>query len=174
MALAANWHKLAEIVGVVKPPSLSLVPIRIDMGTLQSAQNFYFDNSTTLTINVNSNVSKLIIAIPSSASEWYSMAGGFKELYLKVSIDITTLTLPNIPLVANGVSAINPGSDSAYWKFEFQETPLTYYSFKGEIFVLNPLEPGNHTVRVEGMGETSIPAQQVNFDITIYLEIIPS
>jgi hypothetical protein len=73
---------------------------------------------------------------------------------------------------------INPGTDSAYWKFEFQESSLAYYSYKGggswnpEIW--NPLKPGNHTVLITVAGKTSIPAQHVNLMITLYLEIIPA
>lgn len=176
-AIATNWHMLAEIVGVVKPPSSRLIPIRIDLGTLQPAQKFDLCVNTTLTCNGNFNVSKLIIAIPSSASEWYAMAGGFKDLYLKVAIDVTTLGLPDIPVVANGSSAINPGSDSAYWKFEFQDASYSYYSYKGggswNPRIWNPLRPGDHIVCVCVMGETSTPAQQVNSRITLYLEISP-
>lgn len=177
-AIASNWHKLAEIVGVVKPPSSSLIPISIDLGTLQPAQSFGADGYANLTCNTSYNVSKLVLAIPSTASEWHSMAGGFKDLYLKVSVDVVTLTMPDIPVVADDSSAINPGTDSDYWKFEFQETPLTYYSYKGggswNPQVWNPLEPGNHTVWVTVAGKTSIPAQQVNLTITLYLEIIPA
>ena len=177
-AVAADWYKLAEIVGVVKPQSSTLVPIRIDLGTLQPAQSFFRDANTTLTCNGEYDVSKLIIAVPSLASEWYAMAGGFKNLYLKVSIDVTTLTLPDIPVVKDGSSAINPGTDSAYWKFEFQDTLLAYYSYRGggswNPQVWNPLKPGNHTVLISVYGETSVPAQQVNLSLTLYLEIKPA
>jgi len=162
-AVAANWHKLAEIFGVVKPPTSTLIPIKIDLGTLQPNQDFTVSSNTTLTCNSEYNVSKLIIAIPYSAGEWYAMVGGFKNLYLKVTIDVVTiLTMPDIPVVMDGSSAINPGTDSAYWKFEFQESSLAYYSYKGggswnpEIW--NPLKPGNHTVLITVAGKTSIPA----------------
>jgi len=177
-AVAGNWHRLAEIVGVVKPPSSTLVPIRIDLGTLQPAQIFFAHANTTLTCNSKYNVSKLIIAVPSLASEWYAMAGGFKDLYLKVTIDVITLGLPDIPVVKDGSSAINPGTDSAYWKFEFTELPLTYYSYKGggswNPQIWNPLRPGNHTVFISVRGETSVPAQLVNLSLTLYLEIKPA
>jgi hypothetical protein len=173
-AVAADWYKLAEIVGVVKPQSSTLVPIRIDLGTLQPAQSFFRDANTTLTCNGEYDVSKLIIAVPSLASEWYAMAGGFKNLYLKVTIDVMTLTLPDIPVVENGSSAINPGADSAYWKFEFQEGALAYYSYKGKLEVFNPLEPGDHIVFISVYGETSAPAQEVNLSLTLYLEIKPA
>jgi len=177
-AIASNWHKLAEIVGVIKPPSSGLIPVRIDLGTLQPAQTFTFYANTTLTCNSEYNVTKLIVAIPSSASEWRAMIGGFKDLYLKVQIDVITLSLPDIPVVVGGSSAINPGTDSNYWRFEFQETPISYYSYKGggtwSPQIWNPLKPGNHTVYIDVTGQTSIPAEQVNFSITLYLEMVPA
>ncbi|MEM4469036.1 MAG: hypothetical protein QXS32_08240 [Candidatus Nezhaarchaeales archaeon] len=57
------------------------------------------------------------------------MAGGFKDLYLMVTIDVVTLCTPDIPVVVNGSSAINPGSGSAYWKFEFQDESYGYYYY---------------------------------------------
>ena len=98
--------------------------------------------------------------------------GGFQKLYLSVGVDVAVLLAPDIPIVANGSSAINPGSDSAYWKFEFQETPLAYYSYKNWSPPI--VEHGNHTVLVYVEGETSIPAQQVNLSLTLYLEIKPA
>lgn len=172
-AITANWHKLAEIVGVVKPPSTTLIPIKIDLGTLQPAQHFTDFGLANLTCNTYYQISKLILAIPSSASEWYTIVGGFRNLYLRVGVDvIRPLNEPNIPVIVNGSSAINPGSDSAYWKFEYQETPTAFYSYKN--WTPQRVEPGNHTVLVYVTGETSIPARQVNFSITLYLEINPS
>jgi len=171
-AIPANWHRLAEIVGVVKPQSPTLVPIKIDLGTLQPAQSFYRYATTTLMCGGEYIVSKLIIAIPSDASEWYAVASGFQKLYLSVGVDVHILLAPGVPVVANCSSAINPGSDSAYWKFELQEQQLAYYSYKNWTPIL--VELGDHTVMVCVEGETSAPPRQVSLSLTLYLEIEPA
>jgi len=173
-AAAANWHKLAEIVGVVSPPSSSLVAVKIDLGALQAGQSFGVTRHANLTVNANFTVSKLILAIPSSAGEWNSMAAGFEKLYLKVGIDVSgiILMMPEIPLVVNGSSAINPGGDSAQWKFESQETALSYYSYKN--WSPKTVQSGTHTASVYAAGETSNPGQEANLAVALYLEINPA
>jgi len=193
-AVLQSWYRLAEVVGVVKPPSIALVPVAVDLGALGAKQRFASDFDTSLTCGTRCNVTKLIVAVPRNPDEWYSMASAFWELRFSVTINLLTfctpssapgaigLCLPEIPLVVDGRSTINPGSDSEYWRFEHQDDQYSYYSFKGVgsnlwrdgRWTANPLAPGRHTVYASIVGETSTPTRQVSLRILIYLEIVPA
>lgn len=193
-AVLQNWYKLAEVVGVVRPPSITLVPVVVDLGALGVKQRFASNFNTSLTCGTRCNVTRLIVAVPRNPDEWYTMAGAFWELRFSVTVDVVTLCapsgapgavglcLPEIPLVVNGRSAINPGSDTEYWRFERQDDQYSYYSFKGAgsslwrdgRWTANPLAPGRHTVYASIVGETSTPTRQVSLRILIYLEIVPA
>lgn len=193
-AVLQSWHRLAEVVGVVRPPPITLVPVAVDLGELGAGQRFAINFNTSLTCGTRCNVTKIVVAVPRSPDEWYSMVSAFWELRFSVTVDVITLCapsgapgvtglcLPEIPLVVNGRSAINPGSDSEYWKFEHQDDRYSYYSFRGTgsslwrggRWIANPLAPGRHTVYASIVGETSTPTRQVSLRILIYLEIVPA
>jgi len=181
-AIPQIWYKLAEVSGVVRPQIATLVPVTINLGELLPGSSFSAYGVANLTCGSKCDVTRLVVAVPASADAWYSMVRGFRNLYLKVNIDLLDLCLPNIPVVVNGTSAIAPRADSECWKFEVEEGGLAYYSLKESCSRAcgtvtkppNPLLPGPHRIYVSIAGETSTPTQRVELNIKLYLELTSS
>jgi len=181
-AVPPTWYRLAEISAVVRPQVATLVPVALNLGELQPGSYLSAYGVANLTCYAKCDVVKLVVAIPASPDAWYSAVRGFRNLYLKVNVDVVDLCLPRIPLVVNGTSAIVLRADSECWKFEVEEGGLAYYSLKepcsrtcGTVTKPpGPLLPGLHRIYVYVSGETSTPVQMVELSIKLYLEVTAS
>ena len=166
----------------MRPQVATLVPVDLNLSELQPGSYLSTYGVANLTCYVKCDVAKLVVTIPASPDAWYSTVRGFRNLYLKVNVDVVDLCLLSIPVVVNGTSAIVPRADSECWKFELEEGGLAYYSPKepcnrtcGTVTKPpGPLLPGLHRVYVYVSGETSTPTQRVELSIKLYLEVTAS
>lgn len=162
-AIALNWHKVAEITGVVKKSPVTIKEVAsIDFGELEAASEFCDYSYAKIFVEEDKEVeiTRLMIAIPEPVEETLEL---FSEL--KLNIIIGKIKVENIPIV--------PFPGSPTWKWvdydEIEGTPYHFFSY-GSWSTIS-LEEGTHKIKFQVYGTTGSPSEDTTFNLKFYMEI---
>lgn len=162
-AIALNWHKVAEITGVVKKSPVSIKEVAsVDLGELEAASEFCESAEATIFVeeDTEAEITKLLVAVPEPVEESLEV---FSEL--KLDIVIGNKHVKNIPIVPF------PGTPCWRWA-DYDEIEGTYYHFFSYGWWSTvSLSEGDHTITFTLHGTTAAPPEDTPIDLKIYMEI---
>jgi len=162
-AVALNWHKVAEVMGIVKKSPVTIKEVAsIDLGELETASEFCGYSYAEIFVEEDNEVeiTELVIAIPEPVEETLEL---FSELNLNIIIG--KIKVEDIPIV--------PFPGAPVWKWvDYDEIEGTYYHFFscGSWSTVS-LEEGTHKIKFQVYGTTGSPPEDTAFNLKFYIEI---
>jgi len=162
-AISLNWHKVAEVMGVVKKSPVTIKEVAsINFGELEAASEFCGYSYAEIFVEEDKKVeiTKLIIAIPEPVDTTLKL---FSEM--KLNITIGKIKVENIPIV--------PFPGSPKWKWidydKIDGTPYHFFNYGSWSTV--SLGEGTHKIKFQICGTTGSPPKDTAFNLKFYMEI---
>ena len=162
-AIALNWHKVAEVMGIVKKSPVTIKEVAsIDFEKLEAASEFCDYSYAEIFVEEDKEVeiTKLMIAIPEPVEETLEL---FSEM--KLNIIIGKLKVEDIPVVPF------PGSPTWKWADYDEIEGIYHHFFSYGSWPTVSLEEGNHKIKFQVYGTTGSPPEDTAFNLKFYMEI---
>lgn len=169
VAIALNWHKVAEITGVVKKSPVSVKEVAsINLGELEAGSEFCEAGEATIFVEegTEAEITKLFLAIPELVEESL-------EIFSELKLDIVIGRHPMITVECRKDIPVVPFPGAPCWKWaDYDEIEGTYYHFFSYGYWSTvSLSEGDHTITFTLHGTTATPPEDTTIDLKIYVEI---